>query len=350
MKILITHEIFPPEFVGGGEKLMLKLATMLLKNGHSVKILTTGNPKIKKYDHIPTIRIPINRYGMMLALPKIIGQAKDVDLIQTSSGNSCLPSWFAAKILNKPICCYVHHILGKYWKNVKGPLLGSVFESMEKNFLIRDYDAIIFQNKSSMQLGLEYGIKKSKTYLLQPGIDYKKFQMKIKKKPFVLFVGNFDMNESICKTKGLSYLIEAARQLPEIRFVVVGKGSYLNKLKKISPPNIDFTGPLIGKPLIKLFNEAMIFCLPSLNEGFGLTILEAMASGCAIISTIDIGQEGIIIKPKNTEQIKKAVEVLLDNQAKTIKIGQKNRELAKKFTWNKFLDDVIKIYDSVIRK
>jgi hypothetical protein len=52
MKVLITHEIFPPEFKGGGEFLMLKIAKLLVKNGFSVKVLTSGNPKIKFYEGI----------------------------------------------------------------------------------------------------------------------------------------------------------------------------------------------------------------------------------------------------------------------------------------------------------
>jgi glycosyltransferase involved in cell wall biosynthesis len=75
-----------------------------------------------------------------------------------------------------------------------------------------------------------------------------------------------------------------------------------------------------------------------------------MASGCAIVSTVDIGQEGILIKPKSSEQIKGAIEFLLRNPTKSIKIGEKNRRLAKKFTWDKFLDEIIKIYNSITRK
>jgi len=348
LKILITHELFPPDIVGGGEKLVYKLAKALVDRGHSVKVLTSGNPKRKKYNGIKTIRIPINRYLMNLSVFNIAFHARDVDIITTSSGNTCFPSWIVAKLINKPICCYVHHILGSYWMDVKGKVLGKIFEFAEKIFLNRSYDTIIFQNESSKKIGIEMGIDKNRISMLQPGIDYKKFQMKgIKKESFVLFVGNLSMDKAIVETKGLKYLIEAAKKLPNMKFVIVGEGDYLSELKQNSPPNVVFKGKLIGKPLIKLYNRALIYCLPSLNEGFGATILEAMASGCSIISTINLGQEGEILIPKSTKDIVKAIEYRINNPKIARMEGKKNKRIVKKFKWNKFVTELIRIYNSI---
>ena len=348
LKILITHELFPPDISGGGEKFVHKLTKDLIDRGHSVKVLTSGDSKIKQYHGIKTIRVPINRYLMNLTALLIAYHARDVDIIQTSSGNTCFPSWVAAKLMNIPICCYIHHILGSYWIDVKGRVLGRIFEFAEKLFLNRSYDATIFQNKSSKKIGLEMEIDRKRIFMLQPGIDYKKFQLKgVKKKPFVLFVGNLAMDKAMVETKGLKYLIKAAKKLPNIRFVIVGEGDYLSELKQNSPANIVFKGKLVGKSLIRLYNQALIFCLPSLNEGFGTTILEAMASGCSVISTIDLGQKGVIIKSKNTEEIIKAVKYRINNPKIAKTEGKKNRMIVKKFDWNKFVSELIRIYNSI---
>jgi len=349
MKILITHEIFPPEFVGGGESLMLRICLGLKERGFDVKVLTSGNPKIKSYEGIETARIPINRYMMNLTLFQILKHAKEADLIQTSSGNLCFPSWLAAKILKKPVCCYVHHILNGYWKDIRGAFVGSLFEKFEKIFISRDYDAIIFQNNSALKLGRKIGINAKKVFLLQPGIDWKKFQLKRKKEPFVLFVGSMKMDEPLVRLKGIKYLLDAAKELKDINFFVVGGGRALEKLKNISPKNVVFTGPLTGKYLIEIYARAQIFCLPSLSEGFGLSILEAMASGCAIVSTIDIGQRGILVRPKNSDEIVKAIKYFIENKEKALKCGKENRRLAKSFTWNKFFNNLIKIYYSITK-
>jgi len=349
MKILITHEIFPPEVTGGGEKLTLKLIKLLMEKGYEVKVVTSGDPKIKEYGSILTTRIPINRYLMNLTLPTILKEAKNVDLIQTSTGNMCLPSWLAAKILRKPVCCHVHHLFGPYWKDVRGPILGRVFERTEKFYLKKSYDAVVFQNFNSRNLGEKIGVKEERIHMIQPGIDWEKHQMKIKKEPFVLFVGNFNMDKSAMRIKGLNYLLEAAEKLPDVNFVIVGGGLEIDKMKIHYQKNIIFTGPLIGKTLIELYNRALVFCYPSLTEGFGISLLEAMASGCATISTIDIGQLGLKIEPKNTEQIVNAIKYLISNEKEARRIGKENRRIAKKFTWKRFINDYTKLYESIIK-
>lgn len=349
LRILITHELFPPDIAGGGEMLTLKLAQGLRKKGHTVKILTSGDPKIKEYNMLETIRIPINRYMMNTAIPAVMRLAKDMDVIQTSSGNTCFPSWVASKLIDKPTCCLVHHILGPYWRDVRGKHIGSLFQTMERFFLTRDYDAIVLQNQTSKKLGLRLGIKQKRTFMVHPGIDYKKFQIKnIKKEPFVLFVGNLSMGYSMVKYKGLEYLLEAARMLPDIKFMIVGEGDYLKTLEKTSSPNTVFTGGMTGKSLIELYNRALVFCLPSLTEGFGLVLLEAMASGCAIVSTIDVGQRGIGVKVKDSNGIAKAVRRLIDDPDSAMKIGKENKRLIKGFTWENFINGYLKIYDSII--
>ena len=351
MKILITHELFPPEIVGGGELLFLKIAEKLVEKGNEVEVLTSGDSKIKSYKGIETDRIPINRYLMNLTFLQILNKAKDFDLIQTSGGNMAFPSWLAAKILKKPVCCYINHIAGNYWIDIRGQMMGRVFENMERFFLTRDYDAVIFQNNLAKKMGLEIGIDKKRIFIDQPGIDYKKFQLKnIKRESIVLFVGSLNMSESLIKIKGLEYLIETARALPDVKFMVVGGGTCLNGLKRNSPKNVVFTGPLTGRPLIELYNKSLIFCLPSLIEGFGISILEAMASGCSVVSTIDLGQRGIIIKPKDSTVIVKSIKKLLENKGKTEDEGRKNRELAKKFTWDRFINNLTEIYELIYNR
>jgi glycosyltransferase involved in cell wall biosynthesis len=347
MKILITHELFPPDVVGGGETLTYKITKELINRGFQVKVLTSGNPRIRFYENIETIRVPVNRYLMNLSYPLIKRCSKDVDIIHASSGNMCFPSYLAAKDNKKPICCYIHHIFGRNWVYVRGFLLGKIFQAAERYFLTRDYDAVIFQNDLSMNIGLEMGIKKEKIFMVHPGIDWKYFDMNIEKKKQVLFVGSIHMNESLAKIKGLDYFIEAARFIPDVKFLVIGE---MKKVKRDVPENVVFMKAKGMDDLKKIYNESLVFCKPSLAEGFGLTILEAMASGCAIVSTIDIGQKGKLIKPKDVSSLVDAIKYYIDNPNLAKKDGMKNKKIAKKFTWKRFIDDLIKIYEYITSK
>lgn len=346
----MSHEIFPPEVAGGGEKLVLRLTRELMERGHEVKVITTGDPKIKNYEGIDTVRIPVNRYMMNLSWPKITSLAAKSDIIQASSGNSAFPSWLAAKISQKPVCCMVCHIFGPNWTDVEGQLKGRLFSFMEKQFLIRDFDKVMFLNKSSRRIGEIIGVNMKRSIVVNPGVDYKKFKIKnVKKEPFVLSVGNFSMNRSTANVKGTHYLIAAARKMPDVRFKIRASGEYVAELKKTAPSNLEFIERrLSDKELIRLYNRAMVFCAPSLAEGFGFTILEAMASGCAVVSSIDLGQKGRVIRPKNSDDIVKEVSRYLDAPNKAKKDGVENRKRSKKFTWERFVGTFERVYDSLI--
>ncbi|MBU5689130.1 MAG: glycosyltransferase family 4 protein [Candidatus Aenigmarchaeota archaeon] len=347
MKILITHELFPPDVVGGGETLTYKIAKELIERGFQVKVLTSGDPKIKYYENIETIRIPINRYLMNLSYPIIKKYAKVSDLIQTSSGNMCFPSFLAARSTKKPICCYIHHIFGYNWVYVRGPILGKVFQIAENFFLTRDYDAVIFQNDLSLNIGKSLGIK-SKTFIVHPGIDAENYYLNIERKNQVLFVGSLSMDKGLVKIKGLDVFLEAAKMLPNVKFLIAGGSDYLEKIKL--PKNVVFLKAKNKQELIKLYNESLICCKTSLAEGFGLSLLEAMAGGCAIVSTIDIGQKGILVKPRDVLALTKAIKYYIENPEKARKDGEENRKIAKKFTWKKYIDDLIKIYEYITSK
>ena len=346
MKILFTHEVFPPDIAGGGEKLVLKLAQHLIEQGHSVKVVCSGNPKIKKYEGVETVRIPANRYLMnILALPTILKHAWDADIIQTSSGNMCFPSYIAARLLGKPICCWVHHIFGKYWRDIRGPVLGRIFEIGERLYLTRKFDSYVFQNKSSKQIGTEIGVPPEKMTIIQPGIDRKKFALRgtIKRGKNVLFVGNFSMDIPTIKTKGIKYLIEAAEMVPDIKFILVGR--FKEKIKH--PKNVSMAGVVSAKKLVRLYNTTGVFVCSSLNEGFSLALLEAMATGCAIVSTIDIGQSGKKVGCKSGKALADAIRYYIKNPVKAKSEGNKNKKLARRYNWSKFYERFEKLYKNL---
>lgn len=341
MKILLTHELFPPEVWRMGEKVMYEIAKRLKDTGIEVKVLTTGNPKIKKMNEIQTVRLPINRYFMNLSALNILKHVKGFDLIQTSNYNACFPSFVAGKLSRKPVVCLVQGAYGKRWLKMRGPLLGSISMLVEKFQINHSYDKMIFLSNYARKAALDIGVKRKITEVIRPGVEFKKFKAR-KKEPFVLFVGR------LAKQKGLEYLMEAARELPETDFLIVGRGEQEKKMKSIAPKNVKFLGFVSENRLIDLYSRALIFCLPSIAETFGFVQLEAMASSCAIVSTTPLEYSGIKVKAKDTKALKKAIEKLLNNKKLAIRMGKKNRMLAKKYNWSSFIYRLIEMYEKII--
>ncbi|MBU0459634.1 MAG: glycosyltransferase family 4 protein [Nanoarchaeota archaeon] len=345
LRILITHELFPPDFAGGGEKLVYETAKNLQQRGHQVKVLTTGNPKIKQYENIRTIRLSRNRYLMNFAFFKILKEARWADIIQTSTYNACFPSWLAGKIFHKPVVCLVMGYWGKQWQYMRKGIKGFFSQLIEKIQVHRSFDQKIFLSDFSRDFAFRSGMNKRNTIIINPGVEIENYHP-IKKENFVLFSGRF------AQQKGVYDCLKVAQLLPKVKFVMMGWGEEEEKIRKNSPKNVQFSNLSLkaGKPFFEMYGKAPIFFLPSYGETFGFVLVEAMASGCAIVSTIPLGYKGFLIKPKNVQQMARAIDYLVKHPSGTAKLGKKNIELAKKFTWEKYIDQLLQVYAKVLQK
>lgn len=339
MKVLITHELFMPDFAGGGEKLVYEMAKNLQKKGIEVKVLTTGNSQIKDFENIPTIRLPINRFLMNFAFLSIIKHAKDVDIIQTSNYNACFPSWLAAKILKKPVFCFAFGLYGKRWLIIRGLIKGTVSRIIEKIQLNRSYDRILFLSDYSKQWGLEIGIPEQRTEIINPGISLENYKP-LEKQNYVLFSGRF------ANQKGVYDVIKVAELLPNINFIMMGWGEEEQNLRRLAPKNIEFLSlsQKDGQKFYDVYSRASVFFLPSYGETFGFVLIEAMASGCPIVSTVPLGYGGFVDQPGNISSMAKHIEYLMNNPEESKKLCQENILLSKKYTWENFTEKLIALY------
>jgi glycosyltransferase involved in cell wall biosynthesis len=337
MKILFTHEIFMPDFHGGGEFLTYEIVKRMIESGFDVTVLTTGDPKIKNYENIPTIRFPVNRYLMNLTAPMIAKYARNFDLIQSNNYNACFPSLIAGKLVKKPVYCMVHGMYGKKWLSMRGHFFGNISRAVEKFQVSGNYEKIIFFSEFARDAGISVGIQKKKTTVIHPGIEYDNFYVN-EKEPYVLFVGR------LSKQKGITYLIQAAKELSHIKFKIAGRDEEESWIKKEAPKNVEFLGFVSNEELRELYSKALVFCLPSVAETFGLVILDAMASGCVVVSTVPLDYEGFKVDVGNVEQLKNAILYLFENQENTTGMGLKNREKVRGYSWENCIRELSAIY------
>ena len=97
--------------------------------------------------------------------------------------------------------------------------------------------------------------------------------------------------------------------------------------------------------LVNLYNESDIFLFPSLEEGWGLTVVEAMASGCAVVGTntgclLEIGRNKYNCMKSNPKDVDSMVENVIEimkNDKLFFKLIQQGKETAKNLDWNKSL-------------
>lgn len=147
--------------------------------------------------------------------------------------------------------------------------------------------------------------------------------------------------------KGLKYLLEAVARLeqeagkPVCQVLLVGEGPAEQGLRTLSErlgisPRVAFVGARRDIPeVLSLMN---IFVLPSLYEGFGIAILEAMAAGKPVIATtvggipefVASGQSGVLVPPGDALALARAIKQLLDEPEKACAMGCQGQAHVKK--------------------
>ncbi len=146
----------------------------------------------------------------------------------------------------------------------------------------------------------DYRIPPSKIHVVPNGVNSDTFypiSHYFHDRKIILYVGR------LYKGKGLEFLIDAVELLipdhPTVHLWVAGQGVYFKKIKafiqdRTIRKHIVFLGWKDSETLKQLYNEATVYVMPSIVEGFGITLLEAMACGCPVIATDSGGAIDII--------------------------------------------------------
>lgn len=116
--------------------------------------------------------------------------------------------------------------------------------------------------------------------------------------------------------KGLLPFVQAAAYLPETKFMLIGKwyDDSIKDLRRIAGANVELTGFVSDEQLINLYQRASIYVQPSLHEGFGLSVAEAMMAGCIPVVTRCgslpevVGKAGIYLNSTKPEEIAAAIQ------------------------------------------
>lgn len=179
---------------------------------------------------------------------------------------------------------------------------------------------------------------------------------------FVLYVGDVTPN------KNLPRLLDAVTDL-KIPIVMVGKSLVSENYDKTSSWNHDLNrvnelakgnkniirlGFIPNEDLAGVYNLATVFTMPSLYEGFGLPILEAMACGCPVVTTkegslCEVANEGVYyVDAYNVESIKEGIKKVFNDKKLQEELSRKGLENAKKFSWKKTAEETLNVYKEVL--
>jgi len=174
------------------------------------------------------------------------------------------------------------------------------------------------------------------------------------KQQYILFVGTLQPRKNITR------LIEAfSRIKQDIQLVVVGKKGWLFSEILEAPKKfkiedrVKFLDFVPDEDLPFFYKNAICFVLPSLYEGFGLPILEAMKNGCPVIaSNVSSlpeagGDAALYVNPLDVDDIKKNLELIIHNSELRKGLIEKGYEQVRKFSWEKTAKETLKVLEEV---
>lgn len=172
---------------------------------------------------------------------------------------------------------------------------------------------------------------------------------------YVLFLGR------VTGQKGPDDFLNAARIIlaeRDMRFMIAGDGNLLGPLRRRArqwkiDQFVTFAGAVKGDQLLECYKNAKIYVLPSISEPFGITVLEAMASGIPSIITTTTGAGEIVkhvyrVEPSHPEQLAAAIVALMDDAKLQHTLGQAGAEEICQFSWNLIADQTRKLYTRLI--
>lgn len=343
MRILITHERYPPDFGGGGEYVVRHTAEALVRRGHEVLVLTTGDPAMREHRGVRTQRLPVSRARFNLQLAPIMRAARQADIVHTFNYHACLPSLLAGRLVGKPVVCGILALFGETWHAMRGAVAGRAYRAWERFIVTRRFDRSLFLSPPSMRIGIDLGAPAGRCMVLAPGIDRGPLLAPDRRDPVVLFAGRMDVR------KGFHHFLAVARALPDIPFAAVGWADDVPALRRAAPPNVaihESTGTTL---YYEYLARAAVLLFPSHAETYGVVIAEAMASGAAVVASIDtIDFAGQRVAPGDEAAMAGAVRALWDDRPACDAAGAENMRRAARLSWEAHADSLEAIYADVL--
>jgi glycosyltransferase involved in cell wall biosynthesis len=241
---------------------------------------------------------------------------------------------FLTQRLPIPVIVTCHHTYWQQYTQIKSQFWKRLFLPFEK-ITYRLATRIVCVSEDTKRILVEqYDIPAQKIIVIHNAVDTKSFYpLNIQKMPNgILYVGRID------KRKGIDFLIRSMalviHQIPNAHLIVGGTGSHVTKMNYLVRrlnlnSNVTFIGFVSDDKLNLLYNQAECVVVPSIFEGFGLTIIEALAAGTRVVGTdVDGIREilkhedyGVLVKYGDCSALASAIVSELKNQKIVASIG-----------------------------
>lgn len=324
----------------GGYKMIFEYANRLAERGHNLSVVFLNDRLMEKYRIHPMIRKRIARiitgieprwFNLNHKINKISSFFTDgtykADIVIATAVET------VELVKNRFNCKKVYFIQGyEIWNIEKEKLYNTYAVNMKKIVIagwlkefVDQYSpqpAVVIKNPVDLKIYREV-------------IPHKKR----KKHSIALLYNEMPEKGFNCAYKTL---VEVKNRYPDLEVFMFGRRAYSEKL----PDWIYYTANASQKETVEIYNKANVFLCTSIEEGFGLTGLEAMACGCVLISTgyrgvYEYAQDGVnalISSVNDVHQLVENISKVFQNDELCASLIAESRKTCKLFDWNDAVD------------
>jgi len=349
--------------VGGITSYVLTLASGIKQRGHNVFVASSSGQLIHRFieEGIDYIYIPIKTKSevspkILLSLFKLrrFINEKNIDIIHSHTRVTQVLGCLIQHYFHKPHISTCHGFFKKRFSRILFPCWGLKVIAISpsvKEHLLQDFK-----------------VKEKNIKVIYNGIDLNRFnpltspvlKVEIKKS---LRLGDGPIIGIVARlsdVKGHIYLLQAMKiildHLPRAQLLIVGEGKMEDELLKLTR-DLRIENNIFFMPEVhdtkKVLSIMDLFVMPSLKEGLGLALMEAMASGLAVIGSdvggirnlIQDGENGLLVEPGDSNAISQAILEILQNPEKKKLLGKAARKfISENFSQEKMVLQTEKVY------
>ncbi len=371
MKVLTLNYEFPP-IGGGAAPVTLELCRQFVRLGHPTDVVTMrfgGLPAYEEIEGVRVFRTPSIRrradlcriyemasylFGALPTVQRLLRE-KQYDVVHT---HFVLPTgplgvWVKEKT-GCPLVITVHGSDVPGYNPDRFRLAHRMLFPVWR-WLVHQADGLVSPSGSLRSL-LKHHCPDADVPVIPNGIESSFFSSDVPKKPQILVCSR------LLPRKGIQYLIEAVRPLSlDWPVHIVGDGPYLPVLQeqaKGSKTPIYFHGWLDrrDKRFKDLYESSAIFVFSSEAENFPTVLLEAMAAGCAVITTDAggcpeaAGPAAVYVKPRDVEGLRAKLLELTAHPTLREQWSQKARQRAEVFGWPGAAQRYLELFEQLRQK